>query len=166
MLPGELVDDVQQLEHMPVGGLIELEIERPHVAWALSAQPSVGCGRGAQPAALARAPRHPQALLAPQALHALAIDLPTLIAQMRVRLAIAPPRPPRRERTQLAAQRLIVGRRIGLATLRGTMLSDDLTRPALADMQAVAKHRDRRTPTGWAHQFPFATSLSACTSST
>src|SRR5439155_1255046 len=36
---------------------------------------------------------------------------------------------------------------------------------ALADIQTVAQHRDRLAPAGWAHQFPFATSLSACFSS-
>jgi len=35
-LPGELVDDVQQLEHVPVGGLIELKIERPDMVRARS----------------------------------------------------------------------------------------------------------------------------------
>jgi hypothetical protein len=41
-LAGELVDDVQELEDPPVGGLIELEVQRPHVVGTLSAQPLGG----------------------------------------------------------------------------------------------------------------------------
>jgi transcription elongation GreA/GreB family factor len=33
-LAGELVDDVQELQDPPVGGLIELEVKRPHVTRA------------------------------------------------------------------------------------------------------------------------------------
>ena len=33
-LAGELVDDVEQLQRPPVGGLVELEVERPHVVRA------------------------------------------------------------------------------------------------------------------------------------
>jgi len=33
-LAGELIDDVQQLQDVPVGGVIELEIERPDVVGA------------------------------------------------------------------------------------------------------------------------------------
>jgi hypothetical protein len=45
------------------------------------------------------------------------------------------------------------------------MLPHHPARPALADAQAVAHHRDRPAPTGWAYQFPFAISFSARTSS-
>jgi hypothetical protein len=41
------------------------------------------------------------------------------------------------------------------------MLPDDPACPALADVEAVAKHRDRPTPTGWAHQFPLEISFNA-----
>jgi hypothetical protein len=37
-LPGELVHDVQQLQDVPVGGLVELEVKRPHVVGALGSQ--------------------------------------------------------------------------------------------------------------------------------
>jgi hypothetical protein len=40
-LARELVNDVQQLQRPPIGGLIELEIERPHVVGPLCAQPLV-----------------------------------------------------------------------------------------------------------------------------
>ncbi len=52
------------------------------------------------------------------------------------------------------------------AALRGPMLAPHPARPALADVEPVADHRDRPAPAGWAHQFPFATSFSARFSST
>ena len=39
------------------------------------------------------------------------------------------------------------------------MLPNHPASPALADTETVANHRDRPAPTGWAHQFPFATSF-------
>ena len=49
----ELVDDVQQLQHVAVGGLIELKVKRPHVVGVefprfrghLTAEPSARSGR-------------------------------------------------------------------------------------------------------------------------
>ena len=81
-LARELVDDVEQLQRPPVGGLVELEVERPHLVGALGAQP-LGRHRRRRRAAgaCACALRHPQALLAPQPLHPLAVDLPALLAQ-------------------------------------------------------------------------------------
>src|SRR5271167_343706 len=38
-LASELVDDVQQLEVVTVGGLIELEVDRPHMIRRLGPQP-------------------------------------------------------------------------------------------------------------------------------
>jgi hypothetical protein len=67
-LAGELVDDVQQLEVVPVGGLIELKVDRPHVIGRLCPK-AVGRDRG-RPESLALAPlaRDAQAFLAPQPL--------------------------------------------------------------------------------------------------
>jgi hypothetical protein len=45
-------------------------------------------------------------------------------------------------------------------TLRGTMLAGQTAGPTLAEVQAIAKHRDRRTPTGRAQKFPRAISFS------
>ena len=71
-LPGELVDDVQQPQHPPVGCLVVLVVQRPQLIGALGPQPlSFGV---AGPPALARLLRHAQPFLAPQALHALAVD--------------------------------------------------------------------------------------------
>ena len=74
-----------------------------------------------------------------------------------MRAAIPPPRAIHGE----PAQRGIVIDALGLIALCRAMLTNDPTRPALADAKAVAKHRDRPTPTGWAYQFPRETSFSA-----
>jgi hypothetical protein len=91
-LPGELIDDVQELQDVSVGGLVELEVKRPHVIGALRAQPVRGDRRLAEPLALSALLRDPQALLAPHALHSLAVDQPALPEQLRVGASITPPR--------------------------------------------------------------------------
>ena len=78
-----------------------------------------------------------------------------------MRAAVAPARTLPGELAQRRTQRLIVGPNNRLAALCGAVLTDDPAGPALADAQAIAKHRDRPAPAGWAHQFPFATSFSA-----
>src|SRR3954466_13231466 len=79
---GELVDDVEQLDRAAVDGLIELEVDLPHVPGPVGARP-IGRARGLS-RALACAPRRraPQTLLAPQPLHALAVDDPALVDQL------------------------------------------------------------------------------------
>src|SRR3954451_4153994 len=163
---GELVDDVEQLDRAAVDGLIELEVDRPHVPRPLGAQP-IGRNRGlAETLALAPPRRNPQALLAPQPLHALAVNHPALIDQLRVRAAVSPPGPPNGDLTQRGSQRPLVAGDDGFTALRGPVLADHPAGPALADAETVTQHRDRPTPTGRAHQFPRATSLSAWFSST
>ena len=109
-LAGELVDDVQELQDAPVGGLVVLEVQRPHVIGALGPQPVGRHGRVAEALALAPAYGNAQALLAPQPLHALAVHRPALLAQLGVRAAVAPARPLLRELAQPRAQRAIVRR--------------------------------------------------------
>ena len=48
---GELVDDVEHLDAAQIGGLVELEVQGPHVVGGLSSQPSGGAV--GEPAALA-----------------------------------------------------------------------------------------------------------------
>ena len=107
-LPRELVNHVQQLQDPAVGGLIELEVKRPHVIGPLGPQP-VGRNRRV-PQALALAPpdRHPETLLAPQPLHALAVDLPALLQEQLMRAAVPPPRPPPGDPPKLRPQRRII----------------------------------------------------------
>jgi hypothetical protein len=107
-LAGELVDDVQQLQDVPVSGLVELEVKRPYMIRALCPQP-FGWDRGVPEAlALSAALRDPQALLAPDALHPLTVDHPTLNEQLGMRPAIPPPRPLARKPAKARPERRIV----------------------------------------------------------
>ena len=45
-LAGELVYDVEQLDAAQIGGLVELEVERPHIVGATGAQPRGGAVGG------------------------------------------------------------------------------------------------------------------------
>src|SRR5450755_2532684 len=118
----------------------------------LGPQPPGRDRRLPEPAALAL--RHPQPLLAPQTLHPLAVHIPALLTQMVMRATVPPPRPIRRELPQLRTQRRVVLSPLRLVALGRAMLPDHPASPALADTETVANHRDRPTPTGWAHQFP------------
>ena len=127
---GELVDDVEQLQHAAVGGLIELEVQRPHVTGPLGAQPIGGHGRLAEAAAFAAARRDPEAFFAPQALHALAVDLVAELAEADMRAPVAPPRPLGRELAQQRPQHLVGVDGVGLVALGGAVLADELGRPS------------------------------------
>jgi hypothetical protein len=159
-LPGELVDDVQQLEDPPVSGLVELEVQRPHVIGALCSQPARRHRRGAQALALAAPLRDSQAFLAPQPLCALAIQRPAVVEQQLVRATVAPPGPLSGDLAQARTQRRVIRRDARLATLRRAMLTRDLTRPPLRHTKTIHKHQDRLAPARRAHQFPFAISFS------
>jgi hypothetical protein len=102
-----------------------------------------------------------QPLLTPQALHPLAVHRPAVLAQLVMRTAVSPARMIDRERPQRRSQRGIVLGTRGLIPLGGAVLPNNPACPALADAQAVAKHRDRLTPTGRAYQFPREISFSA-----
>jgi hypothetical protein len=89
-LAGVLVDDGEQLEPPAVGGLVELEVQRPHVVRVLGVQP---LGRvGPDPAALARCLWPAQSVLAPQAPDPIVVDRLPVAAQQPVRHPPAPPR--------------------------------------------------------------------------
>jgi hypothetical protein len=89
-LAGELVDDVQDLDHSPGGGDVELVVEGPNVIGSDGLEPVGRRGRGAETLALTALGRHPQALLAPQALDLLAVHDPALAAHHGVRSPVAP----------------------------------------------------------------------------
>jgi hypothetical protein len=74
-LAGELVDDVGQPQRPAVGGLVMLKVDRPHLV-RRAGHDLAPAGPAAGPRALARPSDDAQALLAPQALHPLAVDLP------------------------------------------------------------------------------------------
>jgi hypothetical protein len=54
---GELIGDGQNFQHSPVGGLVEREVQRPHLVRELSTEPITGHGGG--PHAGALTPRSP-----------------------------------------------------------------------------------------------------------
>ncbi len=66
-LPGELVDDVEDLDDPPGGGDVELVVEGPHVVGMDGGQAVGERGRGAEALALAVLGRDPQALFTPDA---------------------------------------------------------------------------------------------------
>ena len=68
----------------------ELEVETPNVVRSLGPEPVCRTGRDAQALTLALAVGNLQALLSPQALDLLAVDVPALVSQHRPRLAVAP----------------------------------------------------------------------------
>src|SRR3954468_8663217 len=80
----ELVDDVQQLDHPAVGGLVELEVQGPDVIGTLGAQPPGRHGGLPEPLAFAAPRGDPEAFLAPEPLHALAIHAVAELAQAHV----------------------------------------------------------------------------------
>jgi len=121
--------------------------------------------RLAQALALAPAGRDAEAFLAPEPLHALAVDGVIELAQAHMRAAIAPPRPLGRDLPKQGTEPLVGIGHLRPVTLRGSVLPDYSACPALADTEPVLEHQDRAAPAGWAHQFPFAISFSACVSS-
>ena len=89
-LTGVLVDDVQELQDPPVGGLVELEVERPDLVGALCSKPIGRDGRVSEALTLSPALGDPEALLAPDPLHSLAVELPPLLEQAGMSSSIAP----------------------------------------------------------------------------
>src|SRR5580704_10034137 len=73
-LAGVLIHDVAQLEPALVGGLVEHEVDRPHLTVTGGAQPLLLSRT--YPSALAGPHRAPEALLAPDPACALAVDRP------------------------------------------------------------------------------------------
>jgi hypothetical protein len=71
---------VQDLDHPPGGGDVELVVERPHVIGPLSEEPASRRGRDTETLAFAALRRHPQALLPPQPLDLLAVHGVTVTA--------------------------------------------------------------------------------------
>src|SRR6185437_9386215 len=159
-----LVDDVRDLQSSLVGGLIKLEVDRPHMIRAQRGHPF---GRiEAHTAPFAALGRPFQPFLAPQTLHPLAIHVPALPAHHPRGHLVTPPRMRLRDRAQLGAQLAVVDRswRTRL-TLRRPVLTRDPTREPFGDPEAhlQAAHRSPATLRG--QKFPSANSLSIAFSS-
>ena len=96
----------------------------------LGSQPLSRDGRLPEPPAFALALRDSQPLLAPQALHPLAVHLPAQLAQPMVRATVPPPRPLLGELPQLGAQHGVIVDPLGLVTLRRAMLTNQPGMPS------------------------------------
>jgi len=87
------------------------------VVGALGPQ-AIGWDRGVPEAlALAAALRDPQALLPPDALHPLAVDLPALVEELGMSAAVSPPRSLARKPAKTCPECRVVLREDGLAAL-------------------------------------------------
>ena len=127
-----------------IGGLVELEVQGPHVVGPLgSEQLTAALG----PAALALAGSgSSQALGAPQALGALAVDGPALPAQDGMRRLPAPTRMLSGDVAQTPAELvLFVGHRSAGQALSRPPLTGDDTRSSFGDPEAF--HQGNNGPT-------------------
>src|SRR5918995_7220395 len=156
---GELIDDVAQLQPPSVGGLVELEVDGPHVVRPLGSQQRPATRRP-DPLALARR-RPPQALVPPQAPRALAVDGVTFPAQDRVRRLPAPPRMLTGDLPQPATQLVLLGRAgPGREPLGRAVLADNPAGTTFGDPEAIDEHDDCSPATLRGQKFPSASSLS------
>jgi hypothetical protein len=154
-LAGELVDDVEDLDHPAGGGDVELVVERPHVVGPGRLQPTRGRRRLAEALALAALGWHAQALLAPQALDLLAVHPVALPHQHDMRAPVTPARMALRDAPQPGPQLAV---RVGFgraAALGGTALANDRTGPPLRQVEPGHQHVHGSASPGRAYQFPF-----------
>jgi hypothetical protein len=153
-LAGELVHDVEQLDRTAVFGDVPLEIKGPHMIGTLGAQP-VAWHRGI-PTSLAFAAlgRHPQPLLPPQPLGALAVDRPALLEQILMGTTVTPPRPTTRERPKRHSQCRVILSQSQLMTLGRSVLTGKPARPTLREPEPVLQRKNGMAPPGRAQKFP------------
>src|SRR5581483_1259133 len=163
-LTGELVDDVGHLQPALIGGLIELEVDGPDVVRPLCAEP-VG-ERWSQPPALAAKLGPSQALVPPQALDALAVDVPALSTNDRVGGLPAPPRMALGDLAEAGAELGFgIGTRTRGTTLGRPVLAEEPTGTALGHPEAFDEHHHRPPATLRGHHFPDANSFNIALSS-
>ena len=139
-----LVHDIQQLQPPVISRLVELEVQGPDVVGALGPeQLSAALG----PAALTFAGSGPaQALGAPQALRALAVERPPLPAQDGMGLLPTPSRMLPGDVAQAPAELvLLVGHRSAGQALGRAVLAGHPARPTFGDPEAV--HQGHHGPT-------------------
>src|SRR5690606_22763767 len=115
---------------------VGLEVERPNLVGTLGAKALAICVI-ADPGALSLATGNSQTLLAPEALHALAVDAPALLEQAGVGAAVAPAGLLFGDLAQGGAQGGVVLCGLRLVALRGAVLPRHLACPALADAETV-----------------------------
>jgi hypothetical protein len=140
-LAGVLVDHVQELQHPPVGRLVELEVERPEHVRGDRAHGTDSHADAAQ-RSLALSVRK-EAFGPPEAVDALVVDLPALLPCCDGGPPPAPAWSLLREVPQERPQRQLgVGYDRRRKALGGTGLADDLAGPALGDPEPLGEHHD------------------------
>lgn len=143
-LTAELVDDVQELEHPPVCGLVELEVTIPH--HVRGDRTERACDHADAPKWSLLLPiGHLQAFFPPQALDALAVHPPAGLLGRHIGPAPAPAGSPPSEVPQECPQGelLVAQDRCGEA-LGGAGLADNGAGPALGDPRTA--HGGARRP--------------------
>ncbi len=158
--PGELVDDVQQLQLPATGGGVELEIEGPHDVRPDRAERADLRPDTHQP--FLPAPLwYSQPLLAPQAPYPFVVDDPPRPPCALRSTTPPPPRTLLRKRDQefAQAQLLPVDHR-WQEPLGGAVLADNPARPALGHPEPITQHQDGGATTVRGQTFPSANSLS------
>ena len=131
----ELVDDAEQFDAAQIGGLVEAEVQGPHVVGGRSAQPSGGAV--GEPAALGLALRRAlEAFISPDAPCALGVGHQPIVARHRIGFASPEAWMTAREVPQMLTQ-------AGLSRVRGR-LGAALGRAVLA----TAAHAGRSDPWG------------------
>ena len=146
-LPGELVDDVEQLECAVVLGRVELEVEGPQ---GVSGDEAHGADRDtdAPHGLLALAIGDFQALVTPKALDTRVVDPPAVTTECLGGSAPTPPRSLLGEVTQERPESLFVVRSCRYTqALGGAMLADDLTCFALGDPEPLLQPVDCKAAT-------------------
>jgi hypothetical protein len=164
-LLGELVGDGQYLQRPKVGGLVEQEVDGPHLVGTRRPQ-AVGRDRGdADPVALLGAPEDAKSLVTAQALDALVVDAVPLVSQQGGHAAIAVARTQPSEGPETRPEALFfVGHRWSRTSLGGTGLAQESAGPALGEPVSVLDHLHRPTAPCRAQNFPSATSFNAAMS--
>lgn len=148
-----LVDHVQQVQPPAVSGLIELEVERPHVVGAGGDQ-ALGLVEP-EAAALAALGRAAQAFVPPQAPGALAVDDPALPAQDGMRRLPAPAGMRSGDGLQSPTELVLLARaRPAYEALGGAVLAGHHTGPALGHPEALRQSHHGPTAAIRGQKFP------------
>ncbi len=164
-LAGELVDDVQQLEHPPVGGLVELEVERPDDVRPDRAHRPDRPRRCPAGASCASCRAH-AGLLPPEAVDPLVVDPP---AGLLGRDGGPPPAPAgttTREVPQQGPQgQLVVGRNRAAEALGGAGLADHPAGPSFGHPEPLPEDHHGPPAAVRGQKFPRFSSFSMSMSS-
>jgi hypothetical protein len=140
------VDEGEDLDLPAVLGPVEQEVVGPNVVGSLGSVPNAALIAIAQTTAFLSPSRYSQAFTAPQALHALAVDPPSLPLEKSVNPTIAVARMFPRQPVDVREQSRLVARHEPLSALGRSMLPDQETGAALRDLESLLKVIHRALP--------------------